>query len=91
MGGEQAAQVLTQVKADKMARNNEDWDDAEKTAFADQIRKQYEHQGNPYYASANLWDDGIIHPAQTRNVIARCLQICANAPIAPTQFGVFRI
>lgn len=91
MGGEQAAQVLTQVKADKMTRNNEDWDGAEKTAFADQIRKQYEHQGNPYYASANLWDDGIIHPAQTRNVIARCLQICANAPIAPTQFGVFRI
>lgn len=91
MGGEQAAQVLAQVKEDKLARHEKKWDEQEKAVFIDTIREQYDTQGAPYYASARLWDDGIIHPAQTRDVIARCLSITANAPIEKTTFGVFRI
>ena len=91
MGGDQAAQVLAQVKEEKITRNGDQWDPKEKSAFVEKIKSQYETQGNPYYASAHLWDDGIIHPAKTRHVIARCLKITANAPIEDTKFGVFRI
>ena len=67
------------------------WSDAEDGAFKDSIRDQYESQGHPYYASARLWDDGIIEPAETRTVLAQSLSAALNAPIARTRFGVFRM
>lgn len=90
MGGEQAAQVLAQVKEDQLKRHNESWSDKEKQAFMQPIREQYEQQGNPYYASARLWDDGVIQPQDTRQVLALCLSASLNAPIKASQFGVFR-
>lgn len=91
MGGEQAAEVLMQVKAAKMARSNEQWDEVGQAAFYQKIKSQYEHQANAYYASARVWDDGVILPTETRDILARTLSICANAPIKETQYGVFRI
>ncbi len=90
MGGEQAAQVLERIKKDPTAKptkaeEEEDWKRAEA------VRKQYATQGHPYYASARLWDDGVIAPATTRDVLGRSLQIAAHAPIPPTKFGVFRM
>jgi 3-methylcrotonyl-CoA carboxylase beta subunit len=87
MGGEQAAQVLSRIKREPGKTEP----DAAETARADEIRKQYATQGHPYYASARLWDDGIIAPADTRDVLGRCLGIVGNTPIAPTKFGVFRM
>lgn len=89
MGGEQAAQVLTRIKKDKAAAEAEPAQEELKQAEA--IRKQYSLQAHPYYASARLWDDGIITPDSTRDVLGRCLAISLNAPIAPTRFGVFRM
>ncbi len=91
MGGEQAAQVLAQVKSEKMHRQNETWNETDKNIFMQKIRDQYDQQGNPFYASARLWDDGVIQPTDTRAVIGRALSITVNAPIEDTQFGVFRI
>ena len=91
MGGEQAAQVLAQVKSEKMQREGQTWEESDKKIFLQKIRDQYDQQGNPFYASARLWDDGVIQPTETRNVIARALSITAHAPIQHTQFGVFRI
>lgn len=82
MGGEQAANVLAQVKA----RSPD-----EEAAFKTSIREQYEKQGNPYYATARLWDDGIIDPAEARTVLALSLKTTLNAPTSPTRFGVFRM
>jgi 3-methylcrotonyl-CoA carboxylase beta subunit len=87
MGGEQAAQVLSRIKREP----GKDEPDAEERARADEIRKQYATQGHPYYASARLWDDGVIAPAATRDVLGRCLGIVANAPAQPTRFGIFRM
>jgi 3-methylcrotonyl-CoA carboxylase beta subunit len=91
MGGEQAANVLAQVTRDKKAKQGESWSDDEEEAFKAPIRDQYEVQGEPYYASARLWDDGIIDPAQTREVLGLALAASAHAPIESTQFGVFRM
>ncbi len=91
MGGEQAAQVLAQVKRDKLAKNEKIWPEEEQKIFQDTLRSQYETQGNPYYASARLWDDGVIKPADTRKVLGLSLQAALNAPIEPTKFGVFRM
>jgi 3-methylcrotonyl-CoA carboxylase beta subunit len=91
MGGEQAASVLAQVKRDGMEARGENWSDADEAAFKDPIRAQYEHQGHPYYASARLWDDGVIDPADTRRVLGLSLSAALNAPIEPTRFGVFRM
>jgi 3-methylcrotonyl-CoA carboxylase beta subunit len=88
MGGEQAAQVLSRIKND--AGKNES-ESEEQQARADQIRKQYATQGHPYYASARLWDDGVIAPATTRDVLGRCLAIVSHAPIPLTRFGIFRM
>ena len=85
MGGEQAATVLAQV------RRNRDWSTDEEEAFKAPIRAQYERQGHPYYATARLWDDGIIDPADTRRVLGLALSAALNAPIPPTRFGVFRM
>ncbi len=91
MGGEQAAQVLAQVRRDAMAAKGTDWPVEEQEAFMAPIREQYEHQGHPYYASARLWDDGVIDPLDTRQHLALGLAACANAPIADPRFGVFRM
>ncbi|MEI6226576.1 MAG: carboxyl transferase domain-containing protein, partial [Deltaproteobacteria bacterium] len=91
MGGEQAASVLAQVKRDAMEARGETWPREEEERFKAPIREQYETQGHPYYASARLWDDGIIDPAQTRTVLGLGLSAALNAPIEPTTFGVFRM
>ena len=91
MGGEQAAGVLAQVKRDQMERAGEDWSEAEETAFKQPILDQYEEQGHPYYASARLWDDGVIDPAQTRQVLGLAISAALNKPIEETRFGVFRM
>ena len=91
MGGEQAASVLATVRRDGLERRGEDWPAEEEEAFKRPIRAQYETQGHPYYASARLWDDGIIDPADTRRVLALGLSAALNAPIERTRFGVFRM
>src|SRR3990167_5092346 len=90
MGGEQAAQVLAQVKSDKMQRENQSWNENEKNIFMQKIRDQYDQQGNAFYASARLWDDGVILPTETREKVGRALAIIANKSIGETKFGVFR-
>ncbi len=91
MGGEQAAQVLAQVKSDQLERRGAPWNDTDKEAFMAPIREQYEREGHPYYASARLWDDGIIDPAQTRAVLTLALEAADYAPLPDTEFGVFRM
>ncbi|HVW53439.1 MAG TPA: carboxyl transferase domain-containing protein [Trinickia sp.] len=91
MGGEQAASVLATVKRDGIEAKGGTWSPDEEEAFKRPIREQYEHQGHPYYASARLWDDGVIDPAQTRDVLGLGLSAAMNAPIEETRFGVFRM
>ena len=91
MGGEQAASVLATVKRDQMKGGARDWPAAAEEAFKQPIREQYERQGHPYYASARLWDDGVIDPIETRRVLALCLAAVRNAPEQETRFGLFRM
>jgi 3-methylcrotonyl-CoA carboxylase beta subunit len=91
MGGEQAAGVLATVKRDGIEAKGGAWSKEEEEAFKQPIKEQYEHQGHPYYASARLWDDGVIDPADTRMVLALGLSAALNAPIPETKFGVFRM
>ncbi|MBB3062641.1 carboxyl transferase domain-containing protein [Microbulbifer rhizosphaerae] len=91
MGGEQAAGVLAQVKRDQMAARGESWSDEEEKAFRQPIVEDYEHQGHPYYASARLWDDGVIDPADTRRVLGLCLAAASYKEPEETKFGVFRM
>ncbi|MEE8203407.1 MAG: carboxyl transferase domain-containing protein, partial [Alphaproteobacteria bacterium] len=91
MGGEQAASVLAQVRRDNIEAGGKSWSEADEEAFKAPIREQYESQGHPYYASARLWDDGIIDPAETRTVLALGLSAALNAPVEKTTFGVFRM
>ncbi len=91
MGGAQAASVLATVKRGGMAARGEDWSQDEEAAFKAPILEQYEREGHPYYASARLWDDGIIDPLDTRMVLGLGLSAALNAPIEPTKFGVFRM
>jgi 3-methylcrotonyl-CoA carboxylase beta subunit len=91
MGGEQAASVLATVKRDGIEAKGGAWSMEEEEAFKAPIRRQYEEQGHPYYATARLWDDGIIDPADTRRVLALGLAAALNAPIPETKFGVFRM
>jgi 3-methylcrotonyl-CoA carboxylase beta subunit len=91
MGGEQAANVLAQVRGDSLARRGEAWSAEEEESFKRPIREQYERQGHPYYASARLWDDGIIDPCDTRDVLGLSISASLNAPIEKTDFGVFRM
>ena len=91
MGGEQAAGVLAQVKKEQKLRAGETWSQEEEQAVKQPVIDNYERQGHPYYASARLWDDGVIDPAQTRNVLALALSASLNKPIEDTQFGVFRM
>jgi len=91
MGGSQAASVLASVKRDGIEARGGSWDSDEEGAFKAQIVAQYERQGHPYYASARLWDDGVIRPVDTRRVLSLGLSASLNAAIAETRFGVFRI
>jgi 3-methylcrotonyl-CoA carboxylase beta subunit len=91
MGGEQAASVLATVKRDQLEARGESWPAADEETFKDPIRQQYERQGNAYYATARLWDDGVIDPMETRQVLGLALTACANAPLGDPQFGVFRM
>ncbi|MFC7367694.1 MULTISPECIES: carboxyl transferase domain-containing protein [Vreelandella] len=91
MGGEQAAGVLSQVKREQYERDGREWTKEEEEAFKQPTRDQYEHQGHPYYASARLWDDGVIDPLQTRDVLGLSLAAAMNAEVEETRFGVFRM
>jgi len=91
MGGEQAASVLATVRRDGLEAAGKTWPQEEEDAFKAPIRAQYERQGHPYYASARLWDDGIIDPADTRRVLGLALSAAFNAPIERGRFGVFRM
>jgi 3-methylcrotonyl-CoA carboxylase beta subunit len=91
MGGEQAASVLATVKRDGIEAKGESWSAEDEAAFKAPIRQRYEDEGNPYYATARLWDDGIIDPVQTRDVLGLAISASLNAPIPETQFGVFRM
>jgi len=91
MGGEQAASVLATVRRDGIEAKGGVWTADEEETFKSPIRDQYETQGNPYYATARLWDDGIIDPADTRRVLGLGISASLNAPIEPTKFGVFRM
>jgi 3-methylcrotonyl-CoA carboxylase beta subunit len=91
MGGEQAASVLATVKRDGIEAKKGQWSKEEEEAFKSPIRDQYERQGHPYYATARLWDDGVIDPADTRRVLGLALAATLNAPIEDTRYGVFRM
>ncbi|WP_375576440.1 carboxyl transferase domain-containing protein [Paracidovorax oryzae] len=91
MGGEQAASVLATVRRDGIEAKGGAWSMEEEEAFKAPIRRQYEEQGHPYYATARLWDDGVIDPADTRRVLALGLAAARNAPVEDTKFGIFRM
>lgn len=91
MGGPQAASVLATVKRDGMEARGETWSAEEEAAFKAPVEEQYEKEGHPYFASARVWDDGIVDPAQSRRVFGLGLSASLNAPIEPTKFGLFRM
>jgi 3-methylcrotonyl-CoA carboxylase beta subunit len=91
MGGEQAASVLATVKRDNIEAGGGKWSEVEEAEFKQPVLDAYEREGNPYYGSARLWDDGIILPSETRRVLALAFGATLNAPIAETKFGVFRM
>ena len=91
MGGEQAASVLAIVKREGIEAAGGTWSEVEEEEFKQPIREQYEAEGNPYYATARLWDDGIIAPQETRRVLALAFSAALNAPIPETKWGVFRM
>jgi acetyl-CoA carboxylase carboxyltransferase component len=91
MGGEQAASVLAQVKQTQLEGQMKRMSDAEVAAFKQPILDTYEREGSPYYSSARLWDDGIVDPAETRNVLGLALAAALQAPIPEMRFGVFRM
>jgi 3-methylcrotonyl-CoA carboxylase beta subunit len=91
MGGEQAANVLAQVRRDNLEAEGKLWPAEEEELFKAPIRERFERQAHPYYASARIWDDGIIDPAETRMVLGLCISASLNAPVGATRFGVFRM
>ena len=91
MGGEQAASVLAAVKRAQIEGKKQRWSADEEREFKRPILEKYEAEGNPYYSTARLWDDGIIDPAETRNVLALALSAALNAPVPEMGFGVFRM
>ena len=91
MGGEQAASVLATVRRDAVDAAGEEWPAEDEERFKDGIRSQYEEQGNPYYSTARLWDDGVIDPKDTRTVVGLALSVTAQAPLDPVNYGVFRM
>jgi 3-methylcrotonyl-CoA carboxylase beta subunit len=91
MGGEQAASVLATVRRDQLEARGETWPAQAEEEFKQPVRDQYEHQGNPYYSTARLWDDGVIDPVDTRRVLGLALSAAANAPLDAPGYGVFRM
>jgi len=91
MGGEQAANVLASIKRDGFEAKNTEWSKADEEAFKKPIRDEYEAQGHPFYASARIWDDGVIDPVDTRRILGLAISASLNAPILPTKFGIFRM
>ena len=91
MGGEQAASVLSTIRRDAIEAKGGTWSKAEEEAFKAPVRDRYEAEGSPYYATARLWDDGVIDPAQTRDVLGLAISASLNAPVPETTFGVFRM
>ncbi|XP_010635626.1 methylcrotonoyl-CoA carboxylase beta chain, mitochondrial isoform X2 [Fukomys damarensis] len=91
MGGEQAANVLATIAKDQRAREGKQFSSAEEAALKEPIIKRFEEEGNPYYSSARLWDDGIIDPADTRLVLGLSISAALNAPIQKTNFGILRM
>jgi 3-methylcrotonyl-CoA carboxylase beta subunit len=91
MGGEQAASVLATVRRDNIEAEGRTWSAEEEESFKAPIRQKYEEEGSPYYATARLWDDGIILPSETRRVLGLAFSATLNAPVPPTKFGVFRM
>jgi len=91
MGGPQAASVLATVKRDQLEARGEQWSDEDEEAFRTPVRESYERAGDPYYATARLWDDGIIDPADTRRVLGLALDVCSRTPLPEPRFGLFRM
>jgi 3-methylcrotonyl-CoA carboxylase beta subunit len=91
MGGEQAAGVLAQVRREALEKSGKEWSSQEEDAFKAPILEQYARQSSAYYATARLWDDGIIDPKETRHTLALGLSACLDAPVQQTRFGVFRM
>jgi 3-methylcrotonyl-CoA carboxylase beta subunit len=91
MGGAQASSVLATVKKDQLARSGEAWDPGDEAAFRASVRDRYEQQGDPYHATARLWDDGIVDPVDTRRVLGLALSVCARTPLGEPAFGLFRM
>ncbi|HEY2637758.1 MAG TPA: carboxyl transferase domain-containing protein, partial [Solirubrobacteraceae bacterium] len=91
MGGEQAANVLATVRRDALEARGEQWSEDEEAEYKQPILDQFEVQGSPYYATARLWDDGVIDPVDTRRVVGLGLAAAANAPVAEPRYGVFRM
>jgi 3-methylcrotonyl-CoA carboxylase beta subunit len=91
MGGEQAASVLGLLRQETVEGKGGSWSADEDAAFKAPIREQYERQGHPYYASARLWDDGVVDPADTRRLLGLAISASLNAPIEETKFGIFRM
>ncbi len=91
MGGEMATFVLSSIREEGMKARGQNWNPDDKADFESTVRQQFDTQSHPYYATARLWDDGIIDPCDTRQVIGRGLRAAANAPIAHTDFGIFRM
>jgi 3-methylcrotonyl-CoA carboxylase beta subunit len=91
MGGEQAASVLATVRRDNIEAKGGTWSKEDEEAFKQPVRDAYEREGHPYYATARLWDDGILDPVDTRMALGLALSASMNQPIGPTKFGVFRM
>jgi 3-methylcrotonyl-CoA carboxylase beta subunit len=91
MGGAQAASVLSTVRGEQLSAAGNAWTEEEKAAFEAPIRDQYERQGSPYYSTARLWDDGVIEPAQTRDVLGLALDVVSRVPMTDAGYGVFRM
>ena len=91
MGGEQAAGVLATVRRDGIEARGGNWSQQEEADFKQPVLDQFAHQSHPYFASARIWDDGVIDPADTRRVLGLALSATLNAPIPETKFGVFRM
>jgi 3-methylcrotonyl-CoA carboxylase beta subunit len=91
MGGEQAASVLATIRRDNLEAEGQTWSEDEEETFKAPVRERYQAEGNPYYATARLWDDGIILPSETRDVLGLAFAACLQGPVAATRFGVFRM
>lgn len=91
MGGEQAATVLHLLESEKREREGRDWPEEEQEAFKQALRDRYDHEGEPSFASARLWDDGVIDPADTRRVLGMSLTAAMQRGPQPSTFGVFRM